>query len=93
MLRGIEARELKPLGIGEIVDVAINIFLRNFGSLLKVAAIVIVPLTIVIFLLDLVALQEVNVLDPNAAIYEFGNDSFRVVNESTFNLIVGIQGS
>ena len=91
MLPAIEARELKPLGIGEIVDVAVNIFIRNIGTLLKVAAIVFVPLTIVIFLLDLVALQEASITDPGAAIFEFGDDRLRVVNETTFNLAIGIQ--
>ena len=90
-MRAIEARELKPLGIGEIVDVAVNIFLRNFGTLLKIVAIVIVPLTILTFLLDLLALQEASITDPNAALYEANNGEFRVLNESTYNIAMAIQ--
>ena len=55
------------------------------------AAFVIVPLIVVTFLLDVVALKEVSLLDPNAAVYEKPGGQIRIVNESTYNLAVGIQ--
>lgn len=76
--------------MGEVIDASINVYLRNLGKLLLIAAAVVVPLTVVIFALDLIALQEADPFDPNAALYQVG-DSVRVLSESTFVTVSVIQ--
>lgn len=59
-LTPVEARQqLRPLGVGEVIDAAIKLCFRNFGTLAATAAVIAVPLLIVIFLLDQVAFAEV----------------------------------
>jgi Membrane domain of glycerophosphoryl diester phosphodiesterase len=77
---------MRPLGVGEVLDVSINLFFRNFKRLLGVAAVLVIPLTVVIFALDMIALQEASVSDPNAAFYEIG-DTTRVLNETRYILV------
>lgn len=38
---------LRPLGVGEIVDVSIKLYLRNAAALIKIVAIVVVPVSII----------------------------------------------
>lgn len=78
-----EGRELRPLGVGEILDRAINIYFRNFGLLAKIAAVVIVPVTLVLFVLNLLSLNEVEAFSEGAALYEVG-DTTRVLDQGTF---------
>jgi hypothetical protein len=82
----IEAGALRPLGVGEVLDVSINLFFRNFKRLLGVAAVLVIPLTVVIFALDMIALQETSISDRNAALYEIG-DTTRVLNETRYVLV------
>ena len=77
-----EARQLRPLGVGEILDAAINIYFRNLGPLWRIAAIVILPATVLILLLNLIGLNEVTALQEGAARYSFG-DSILILDEST----------
>src|SRR3954447_10878703 len=81
------SRELKPLGIGEVVDLAVNLWARNWRTLLAVSAAVILPLTVIVFALDAYAFQEIGVLDAHAAAYRFGNGQIRILNESRYNAI------
>lgn len=83
---GIEARALRPLGVGEVLDVAINLYFRNPGRLLGIAAAIVLPVTAVIFILDALALQEVEAFSENAALYQVG-DTVRVLDESRFVLL------
>jgi len=53
-----EGRTLRPLGIGEIVDTSINLCYRNFATFAKIAAVVAIPMGVIIFLLDQVAFAE-----------------------------------
>jgi len=50
-----EGRTLRPLGVGEIVDASINLCFRNFVALAKIAAVVAIPMGVIIFLLDQIA--------------------------------------
>lgn len=49
---------LRPLGVGEIFDVAIKIFRANAGTLLKLVGLVVVPLGILSGLIEISALPE-----------------------------------
>ncbi|MDX6515065.1 MAG: hypothetical protein QOH73_731, partial [Gaiellaceae bacterium] len=40
--------ELRPLGIGEILDVAIKIYFRHFSTFLKIALVVVLPTQVVL---------------------------------------------
>jgi hypothetical protein len=82
--------ELRPLGVGEILDVSINLYFRHLGRLLGVAAAVIVPVVVIVFLIDLAAFQEVDVFDPGAALYEIG-DSVRALDQSRYQVLTVIQ--
>lgn len=52
------ASQLRPLGIGEMLDAAIKIFTRNFKALVICATVVVVPLQIVAALVRLSALPD-----------------------------------
>lgn len=57
-----ERPELRPLGVGEMVDAAIRLFRTNFGTLVRISAAVLVPIGIV----QLVATLAVGPIDLNA---------------------------
>lgn len=42
-----EAPDLRPLGIGEILDVAIKVYTRNAGTLFRLVALVILPVQVI----------------------------------------------
>jgi hypothetical protein len=42
------AVELRPLGIGEILDVAIKIYLRHFSTFLKIALVIVLPTQVIV---------------------------------------------
>src|SRR5215212_8303138 len=42
-----DAAELRPLGVGEILDAGIKIYRRRFGTLVRAVAAVVVPVSIV----------------------------------------------
>lgn len=52
------APQLRPLGIGEMLDAAIKIFIRNFKALVLCAAVVVVPLQILAGFVRLSALTD-----------------------------------
>jgi len=85
-VRAIEAGTLRPLGVGEILDVSINLYFRHLARLVKIAAAIVIPITAIIFLLDLVAFQEAEVTNPDAALYQVG-DAVRVLDEQRFLLL------
>lgn len=78
---------MKPLGIGEIVDLAVNIYVRNWRTLLRIALTVMIPVTLAIIALDVVRLKEVPVFDPGAGILQYGDGHSRIVDKDTFNLV------
>ncbi len=44
---GPPARQLRPLGVGEILDSGLKLYVRNFATLWKIVAVVIVPITLI----------------------------------------------
>lgn len=84
-------REMKPLGIGEVVDLAVNIYIRNWKKLATVAACVIVPITLISIVLDFVAYQEVSPFSSNATLYIFDNGQTRILDKTTYDLISGLE--
>ena len=77
---------MRPLGVGEVIDAAINLYLRNFGKLAKTAAAVALPVFALVFLLNVIGLKEVSAFAQGAALYRVG-DSLRVFNEDTVRLV------
>ena len=63
------APQLRPLGIGEILDVGIKIYSRNWLTLFKIVAFVVLPAQI------LVNLAEISALPSNATISNGGSPS------------------
>jgi hypothetical protein len=52
------AMELRPLGFGEIFDRAITLYLRNFVAFAGIVAVVIVPLAVLQYFIDLSSLPQ-----------------------------------
>lgn len=46
------------MGVGEVLDASINMYFRNFALLAKIAAVIAIPLFVIIFLLDQIAFSE-----------------------------------
>lgn len=58
------APELRPLGVGEILDVSIKIYLRHFRTLLAIVALVVVPIQLLLVPLLASALPDTEALRP-----------------------------
>lgn len=50
-----------------------------------------IPVALLTIFLDMIALQEVTGANPDAAFYELNNGEIRLLDESRFNVIVGIE--
>jgi hypothetical protein len=50
--------ELRPRSVGEVLDAAVLLYRARFGALMKAAAIVVIPLTVLILLIQLSALPD-----------------------------------
>jgi hypothetical protein len=55
----VSAPALRPLGIGEILDVAIKITLRNWRTLVGVVVLIVAPVQVVVALIDISATEGV----------------------------------
>ena len=83
---GAQAPELRPLGIGEILDVAIKVYTRNAGTLFRLVAIVVVPVQVIGLLIilstfpDSLAGVQQNPFapDPNAPVPQFDGEEFAI---------------
>ena len=74
-----DAAQLRPLSIGEILDVAIKIYRERFGSLVRAVAVVVGPVSLVSALVQVSAFPDLNsfdtTVDPEAA-PDFDFDDF-----------------
>jgi len=61
---GVPAPELRPLGIGEVLDVSIKIFLRNAVTFFKTVAVVVVPVQLLLIVVLSSALPDNTLLQP-----------------------------
>ena len=61
---GVPAPELRPLGVGEILDVSIKIFLRNAVTFFKTVAVVVVPVQLLLIVVLSSALPDTTLLQP-----------------------------
>jgi hypothetical protein len=79
---------MRPLGVGEVLDAAINLYFRNLGKLLAIALAIVLPLTVAIYVLDLVAVSE----EPGSFYFlEVGGEFIQPVNETRWNTVIGIE--
>ena len=58
------APELRPLGVGEILDVSIKLYTRHFRTLLAIVAVVVVPVQLLLVPLLASALPDPELLRP-----------------------------
>lgn len=65
---------LRPLGVGEIIDVAIKIYTRNLGTFLGLTAIIYIPIAIIAVLGFLSVLPEGSFVQDNTLYFPFGAD-------------------
>jgi hypothetical protein len=77
---------LRPLRVGEILDVSINIFTKNFLTFLRIVLVVVVPVQLVSVLV-LVS----TVPDPNLVGQRFGNNSGTTIASDDVPAFVGGQ--
>ena len=83
-----EGRTLRPLGVAEILDTAIDLYARNFATFAKIAAVIAVPMGVVVFLLDQIAFARPDgSADSTAYIGEYAQG----VDYSTFTAVVVIE--
>jgi hypothetical protein len=59
--------QLRPLGIGEILDVAIKIFWRHKGTLARIVLVVVAPVTVLANLIQFSALPDEDALNADTA--------------------------
>ncbi|HYH62983.1 MAG TPA: glycerophosphoryl diester phosphodiesterase membrane domain-containing protein [Solirubrobacterales bacterium] len=85
-----EGRALRPLGVGEALDASFNLYFRNLGLLLRIAAAVVVPVIALSAILLLVGIQETDGSNPNAALYEIASGEIRLVDEQKFLILSAI---
>ena len=84
-----EGRPLRPLGVGEILDASINLYFRNFATFAKIAAVIAIPMGLIIFGLDQIAFAEPDgFADGIAYVGEYSQG----VDYSTFTTIAIIEG-
>ena len=80
---------LRPLGVSEIVDTAINLCFRNFWTFAKIAAVIAIPMGAITFGLDQIAFADRG--SPADAVVFVGEYEQRV-DFSTFTAISAIEG-
>ncbi len=84
-----EGRPLRPLGIGEILDASINLYSRNFWTFARIAAVIAVPMGVIIFILDQIAFSKPDGFADGVA---YLGDYSQRVDYSTFTTITIIEG-
>lgn len=84
-----EGRTLRPLGVGEILDASINLYFRNLGTFFKIAAVIAIPMGVIIFMLDQIAFAEP---DGFADGFAFAGEFRQRVDYSTFTTVAIIEG-
>jgi len=71
----LEAVELRPLGIGEVLDVAIKIWRRNFATLVKSVVVVVAPVQVLsVLTLSSLSANTPQPGEPGGAPVDFGGD-------------------
>lgn len=60
-------QQLRPLNFGEVLDVSINVVLKNAKSLALAVAVVVIPVQLLVVLVQLAAFPDALVLDPAGA--------------------------
>ena len=88
-----EGRALRPLGVGETLDTSFNLYFRNLGLLLRIAAVIVVPVVIISAILLLIGVQETGALNPDAQLYEIANGEIRLVDEQTYLIMSAISAA
>ncbi|MDQ3759879.1 MAG: glycerophosphoryl diester phosphodiesterase membrane domain-containing protein [Actinomycetota bacterium] len=82
-----EGRTLRPLGVGEILDASINLYFRNFVTFAKIAAVIAIPLGVIIFLLDQIAFAAPDRGDFSDLGFAYVGEYEQRVDFSTFQTI------
>jgi hypothetical protein len=54
--------QLRPLGIGEILDVCINIFTKNFLTFLRIVLVVVIPVQLITVLIQVATVSNANLV-------------------------------
>jgi len=62
--RAAASSELRPLSIGETLDVSIKVYLRHAGSLFRIVATIVVPLAVLGALVNMSLLEDASLLRP-----------------------------
>jgi hypothetical protein len=82
-------QQLHPMGIGEILDVAIKLYRRNAWTLIRIVLVIVVPVTIVANLIQVSATP--NELTPHFGVTGFtGSNDTTVTAHQAVTLVVGV---
>ena len=82
-----EGRTLRPLGVGEILDASINLYSRNFVIFAKIAAVIAIPMGVIIFLLDQIAFAAPDQGDSSDLGFAYVGEYEQRVDYSAFQVI------
>lgn len=85
-----QAPQLKPLGIGEVLDVGIKIFTKHIWTFVKIVLLIVVPVQIITALIEISALGERNrtFFDTNSS--TTANDTWTVLAGSLAILLISL---
>ncbi len=85
--------DLRPLGVGEILDVAIKIYRRHFATLVKIVALVVIPIQVLSLLITASsAPQETYSFDPSPTSTGGLDEGREVAAYATGQFLVGLLG-
>ena len=83
------AVELRPLGVGELLDVAIRLALRNAGTLIRAVIVVVLPLQIISAIVT-VSGQGHSLRDENGSLTFSGSDAWTIGVTLAIVVVIGV---
>jgi hypothetical protein len=88
-----DAPHLRPLGIGEVLDVALKIVWRNAGTLFRIVFFIVLPVQVISVVLQLSALTADNSGSVDSTSSFDGTDAAAVIGAVVVGVILGWVGS
>jgi hypothetical protein len=90
-----DAAQLRPLGVGEIVDAAIRVYRQKFATMVKAVAIVVVPVQVfnVLIRLSLPSSSSTTTTDSTGTVHISGTALSTTLAATVLLLVVGVVSS
>src|SRR5689334_13896660 len=88
-----DAAQLRPLGVGEIVDAAIRVYRQKFATMVKAVAIVVVPVQVFNVLIRLSLPSSSTTTDSTGTVHISGTALSTTLAATVLLLVVGVVSS